>query len=340
MRPRASFPLPRASRSHWMKNRLHRTRRVPPKTTINRHRTRQTTNRPGQVRQGSRTRRRTDRLQNNRQKRKRHTQQVEGKGETMQATVKLLLVVLILMAAAFGADQVAFAQSEEDGEATVVDTEAAEEDAMSKGDLSFQIIFNHAGVFRYVLALILFLGLVFGLMQWMRLFNENKKASPFVQSRLDRDGHDNLRETLKKHAGNSKLGHMLGMMYALAMEGKEDFTGEIEQNIATRKEQFGTFKNWMTFFSDSAGALGLLGTVMGMYATFWGGNLDSAAIISGMGMALSTTLLGIVISLLINLMTTWLNGFFDRQLDTMYKKAEELRLGLRRMGTKTVEQPA
>ncbi len=60
----------------------------------------------------------------------------------------------------------------------------------------------------------------------------------------------------------------------------------------------------MWFISDSEGALGLLGTVWGMYTTFMGGIMQPQYIIGGMGVALVTTLYGLIASLIINLFTT------------------------------------
>ena len=78
-----------------------------------------------------------------------------------------------------------------------------------------------------------------------------------------------------------------------------DFHDEIANYIQLQQNRFGTFKSRLAFLSDTAGALGLLGTVWGMFVTFFGGNLDSQRILNGMGLALITTLIGLVVSMIL-----------------------------------------
>ena len=67
--------------------------------------------------------------------------------------------------------------------------------------------------------------------------------------------------------------------------------------------------------SDTAGALGLLGTIWGMYTTFIGGNLQPEQILSGMGIALVTTLLGLIVSIILNVFSTGVVKMFSNRLD-------------------------
>jgi biopolymer transport protein ExbB/TolQ len=105
----------------------------------------------------------------------------------------------------------------------------------------------------------------------------------------------------------------------------ESLQSAIEHHITVRQDGFKPYKNWMDFLSESAGALGLLGTVLGMFQTFFGGTLDKDKILHGMGVALITTLVGIIVSLLLNLLLTVLRNHFDKMLDGHYHKLSELR---------------
>jgi biopolymer transport protein ExbB/TolQ len=93
-----------------------------------------------------------------------------------------------------------------------------------------------------------------------------------------------------------------------------DIHQELVVYINQENERFETFRGWLNFLSDSAGALGLLGTVWGVFLTFFGGSLDSEKILNGMGVALITTLLGLVVSLIINLFNTQISSLFQRRL--------------------------
>lgn len=108
----------------------------------------------------------------------------------------------------------------------------------------------------------------------------------------------------------------------------QDFHDEIANYIQMQQDRFGTFKSRLAFLSDTAGALGLLGTVWGMFVTFFGGNLDSQRILNGMGLALVTTLVGLVVSIILNFFATEVFSVFNKRLEIISAKADEFRLWL------------
>ena len=81
----------------------------------------------------------------------------------------------------------------------------------------------------------------------------------------------------------------------------------------------------MDFLSDSAGAFGLLGTVWGIFMVFSQRDLDPQNILGGMGLALITTLLGLVVSIILNLFSTEVSNKFTRRLDKVTAKADQAR---------------
>ncbi len=107
-----------------------------------------------------------------------------------------------------------------------------------------------------------------------------------------------------------------------------DFHDEIANYIQLQQARFNTFKSRLAFLSDTAGALGLLGTVWGMFVTFFGGNLDSQRILNGMGLALVTTLVGLVVSIILNFFATEVFSVFNKRLELISAKADEFRLWL------------
>lgn len=108
----------------------------------------------------------------------------------------------------------------------------------------------------------------------------------------------------------------------------EGFSDEIIDFVETQQNRFSAFQSRMAFFSDTAGALGLLGTVWGMFVTFFGGDLEKHKILSGMGVALVTTLEGLVVSIFINLLTTQTHSLFRRRIDKVTDLGNEFRLRL------------
>jgi hypothetical protein len=65
-----------------------------------------------------------------------------------------------------------------------------------------------------------------------------------------------------------------------------------------------------------------------MFVVFFQGTSDRDVILRGMGIALITTLLGLVVSIILNLSATELSTAFDKRLDRIAKKSDELRFRL------------
>ncbi len=128
--------------------------------------------------------------------------------------------------------------------------------------------------------------------------------------------------------------HMLSSLQATMLNAHRAGTGEstlhdeITNFAASQQDLFERFRRRMDFLSDTAGALGLLGTVWGMFEVFFQGTPDRDAILRGMGVALMTTLLGLVVSIILNLATTEIFTFFGSRLQQVSKKGDELRFRL------------
>ncbi len=108
----------------------------------------------------------------------------------------------------------------------------------------------------------------------------------------------------------------------------EPIGDDINAYLNAERDSFETFNRVLGFLSDTAGALGLLGTVWGIFETFHAGRLDGPTILQGMSISLVTTLVGLIISLFLNMGATGIFAFFNRQLNTLANRAEELRQAL------------
>jgi biopolymer transport protein ExbB/TolQ len=115
----------------------------------------------------------------------------------------------------------------------------------------------------------------------------------------------------------------------------EPIGDDINQFLASERDSFETFIRINGFLSESAGALGLLGTVWGIFQTFHAGKMDGPMILQGMSIALVTTLVGLIISLVLNMGGTYVFTLFNRHLNLIANKAEELRQALLYMEKKS-----
>jgi biopolymer transport protein ExbB/TolQ len=111
---------------------------------------------------------------------------------------------------------------------------------------------------------------------------------------------------------------------------------EISNFVSFQQDQFGAFRRRMEFLSDTAGALGLMGTVWGMFTVFFQGTAEQDVILRGMGIALITTLLGLVVSIILNFSATELSTFFGKRLEQVSRKSDELRFRLMELAPKSI----
>lgn len=117
-----------------------------------------------------------------------------------------------------------------------------------------------------------------------------------------------------------------------ASTNTDGFISELSNYNVYLKDRFNPFLTRMTYLSDTAGALGLLGTVWGMFITFFQGTMEQSDIISGMGVALATTIVGLVVSMCLNPLTTIISNKHDRHLEVVAKMANDFQLRLIQSG--------
>ncbi len=140
---------------------------------------------------------------------------------------------------------------------------------------------------------------------------------------------------------SSQRESMLSRLHAIMLnvfnsqQANADLHDEIANFVQFQQDRFDTFRRRVDFLSDTAGALGLLGTVWGLFTVFSQGLLDDQVILTGMGFALITTLLGIIVSIILNLSSTEVSSYFNRRLDRIAEKSDELRFRLMELVTNT-----
>ncbi len=93
------------------------------------------------------------------------------------------------------------------------------------------------------------------------------------------------------------------------------------------EHRLGTFESRMAFLADTAGGLGLLGTVWGIYRGFAAKSVvqNNQDLLAAMGLALVTTFLGIVVSVIINWMATEMGAMTRNRTMAALEKIENYR---------------
>ena len=197
------------------------------------------------------------------------------------------------------------------------------------GSTSIWDLIEQAGGIRFPIYGILVIGLLLIFAKGFELFQDKKKQSELQKSSFLNASVDELTTIV-----SSQSSHMLATVMAKLLnvysnsKASESLHNEILSFSTTKQDEFSTFKQRIDFLSDTAGALGLLGTVWGMFLVFSSGSSDKETILIGMGVALMSTLLGLVVSIILNFFTTLTQGFFTKHLQSVSEKADELRYRL------------
>jgi biopolymer transport protein ExbB/TolQ len=193
-------------------------------------------------------------------------------------------------------------------------------------------ITRFGGIFRWFIIGIFILGMITVLYKVSELLFDTQHSHELEKLNLRKVTLIDVMRVIKNNK-TSMLSHLFKYMLDLyqTRRSAEGFSDEIIDFVQIRQDRFQAFQSKMTFFSDTAGALGLLGTVWGMFLTFFGGDLEKHKILSGMGVALITTLMGLVVSIFLNLFTTQTHSYFRKRIDKVTDLGNQFRLRLHQL---------
>lgn len=239
------------------------------------------------------------------------------------ALISLLLLCSFQAAAAM--------QDEAAAEADTSLTEEVAADIASDG-LTMDNLWGLVGQargFQYPIFLTLIIGLFLIAMKVYELYADQKEARDLETAKFpEMEGRRITLLVSNQDESMSARLHATMLNVFQTQRTADTLHEEISNFLQYQHDRFSTFKRRVDFLSDTAGALGLLGTVWGIFTVFSSGTADRQIILIGMGVALITTLLGLIVSIILNLSSTEVYSFFNRRLDEIGDKADELRFRL------------
>lgn len=218
--------------------------------------------------------------------------------------------------------------------ATVPQAEG-ESGAFAIGD--FWSLTQQAGPLRWPIFFVLAFGMVQVFLKLYELIRDRSVSAELTGAdfaSMDLDAITTLIARQEETMLSSLQSTMVNVFQTRPAEGL--LHDEISNFVVFQQDQFASFRRRMEFLSDTAGALGLMGTVWGMFTVFFQGTAEQDVILRGMGIALITTLLGLVVSIILNFSTTELSTFFGKRLDAVSKKSDELRFRLMELAPQPV----
>lgn len=194
---------------------------------------------------------------------------------------------------------------------------------------------EQGGWVMYPIYGVFILGLGIIIYQFMRVYFDNRYAKPIeavIEKRLTGkvvNAETEVAEIwqLVREHPKSKIAQLLDRLCDLWHRDSsgEALYVEIESFVKSVKERYEVSRHFAVLLSDTSGALGLLGTVLGMYQTFMPGQLESSQIISGMGVALVTTIGGLIVSIVLNFGIAWAHSVFQRHMELVAEHADLFR---------------
>ncbi len=193
----------------------------------------------------------------------------------------------------------------------------------------FWNLVEQAGPLRWPIFAVLAIGLALVISKLYELLKDRSASRDLFEFDLRGAGLSDITRTVSQQTASmlaALQSTMLNVFHTRPSEGM--LHDEIANFVSFQQDQFGAFRRRMDFLADTAGALGLMGTVWGMFQVFFQGTSDKDVILRGMGIALITTLLGLVVSIILNLSATELSTFFGKRLEQVSRKSDELRFRL------------
>lgn len=259
--------------------------------------------------------------------------------KTLQTLFIALLFGLVCMQSASAADYHAFAAYAESEPAarTIILQDTADatasvgiQDAASGFSASnLWALTEKAGPLRWPIFAVFVIGIFLVCFKLFELLADQREARELENLEFR---SMSLQQIIRSISGQRES--MMSRLHAIIInvyqsnQAQADLHDEIANFVRFQQDRFDTFRRRVDFLADTAGALGLLGTVWGIFTVFSQGLLDDQVILTGMGFALITTLLGLIVSIFLNLSSTEIFSLFNRRLDRIAEKSDELRFRL------------
>ncbi len=184
-------------------------------------------------------------------------------------------------------------------------------------------LFSQAGGFQWPILAVLIAGLMVLMLRVVRLFRDHLAARPLMQLRLESITLVNLTNA-RRSASDSLYTRLLTGV--LQLHRNPEAMGREVSDVATAAHTaYQRTQRIVTYCSSTAGGLGLLGTLVGIYALFSAGTRDAQTIFAGIAIAVVSTLLGIVTSILLEFFEAVMHGYVSRYIESAQVWAQKVR---------------
>lgn len=204
----------------------------------------------------------------------------------------------------------------------------------TQGADSLLELFSQAGGFQWPILAVLVAGLLVLAARFVRLFFDRLAARRLKRMPVDSLHLADLALVLGA-SGESLYARLLSGMLEVwrACPGDASALGQEVGSVAgAARATYARTERLVAFLSSSAGGLGLLGTLVGIYVLFSSGSRDAETVFAGIAIAVVSTLLGIVVTIVLELLETAVQGWTSRYIEAAENWAAAVRYRLMALG--------
>ena len=208
---------------------------------------------------------------------------------------------------------------------------AADTTMVPGGGDSLLELFTQAGGFQWPIFAVLLAGLMTLTLAAVRLLSDWHAARPMREFPVRSAEAASLNAALRRSQDSLYRRLLQGMMQVWQRTpsalGQESGTV-----LDAARAAYGRTQRLVGFFSSTAGGLGLLGTLVGIYALFSAETRDAQTIFAGIAIAIVSTLLGIVVSIILELVEALVHSWASRYMERAEQWASSVRYRLLALG--------
>ena len=201
------------------------------------------------------------------------------------------------------------------------------------GRVSALDLLEQAGGFQWPILAVLAAGLVVLMLCLVRLFFDRRASGRLIRLPVDSATRDELEAALTRSDRSLYARFLKGLLVVHRAGGAFHALGqEIKSISAAAHANYQRTERLVAYCSSTAGGLGLLGTLVGIYTLFSAGTRDPQVIFAGIAIAVVSTLLGLVVSILLEFLETLAHRWASRYTESAEAWAARIRYRLSECG--------
>jgi len=196
---------------------------------------------------------------------------------------------------------------------------------VSTSELSFSMIklLGQAGGFQWPILAVFIAGIAVLMLCLVRLAQDYFAARPLMRLPIESMSYADLIQ-IQRGISESLYTRLLSGLLQLH-HSPEAMGQEVSDIASSARATYHRTQRMVNYCSSTAGGLGLLGTLVGIYALFSTGTRDAQMIFAGIAIAVVSTLLGIVTSILLEFFEAVMHGYMSRYIESAQTWAQKVR---------------